>query len=74
MPKIMRYILVTFLSFWKKICFVSVSFLMVEKFNGFPFLMNPKFNGTFLIRAFFIKKWVACTLEQGLLKLLVVLD
>jgi hypothetical protein len=56
MPKIMRYILVTFLSFWKKICFVSVSFLMVEKFNGFPFLMNPKFNGTFLIRAFFIKK------------------
>ena len=31
-------------------------FLLVDKFNGFSFLINPKCNGLFLIRPFSIEK------------------
>ena len=46
-----------FLNFWKKSGFLHVSFLMVEKFNGCPFLVNPKFNRLFLVKSDSCRRW-----------------
>ena len=46
-----------FLVVFEKLCsgFLVFLFLTVEKCNGFPFLMSPKFNGSFLVRVSYIK-------------------
>ena len=42
--------------FFLKSAFLIFLFPMVEKFNGFSFLINPKSNGLFLIGPFFYRK------------------
>ena len=54
---------------WKNSGFLISLFLMVEKFNWFPFVMSPKFNGSFLVSVSYRKGLHKEKIEIGLIYL-----